>query len=132
MRLHRSTLALVWGRYGRVRLHRIPSQRPSRQDHRLGIGLVVGQHPLDRHAVVGEEAGRLDQEPGRGRPGLIGQELAEGDPGAVIDRRMEIVVAQAAAAGGRGPAMDPVAAAVGMRPSFLTSKWTSSPGCWRW
>jgi hypothetical protein len=57
-----------------------PSGRLSK-DHRLGVGLgVVGQHPLDDHAVLGEEGGRFDQEPGRGRPGLIRQELAEGDP----------------------------------------------------
>jgi hypothetical protein len=38
--------------------------------------------------MVGEEAGRLDQEAGRGRAGLIVQDLAEGNPGAVIDRRV--------------------------------------------
>jgi hypothetical protein len=35
----------------------------------------------------GEEAGCLDQEPGAGLGGLVTQDLAEGDPGAVIDRR---------------------------------------------
>jgi hypothetical protein len=58
--------------------------------------------------MLGEEGRRLDQEPGRGRTGLVRQELAEGDPGAVIDRRVEIVVADAPAAPGRSAAMDPV------------------------
>jgi hypothetical protein len=45
------------------------------KDHRLGIGLgVVGQAPLDPHPVVGEEAGRFDQEPGRGAGLLVSQD----------------------------------------------------------
>jgi hypothetical protein len=55
------------------------SGRLGEQD-RLGIRLgVVGQPPLDPHAVLGEEGGRLDQEAGRGRGRLVGEELAEGD-----------------------------------------------------
>jgi hypothetical protein len=45
--------------------------------------------------VLGEAGGRFDQEPGRGRPGLISQELAEGDPGAVIDRLVDMAAAPA-------------------------------------
>jgi hypothetical protein len=82
--------------------------------------------------MVGEAAGRLDQEPGRGLPGLVGEELAAGDPGAVIDGRVDMVVAEPAATLGIGAAMERVAATSGMRPSFLTSRWTSSPGRSRW
>jgi hypothetical protein len=63
--------------------------------------------------VLGEEAGRLDQEAGRGLAGLISQDLAEGDPGAVIDGRVDIVVADAPTPwGGCGPAMELVPTAV--------------------
>ena len=96
-----------------------PSGRLSK-GQRLGVGLgVVGQHPLDDHAMLGEERGRLDQEPGAGGTGLIGQELAEGDPGAVIDGRVNIVIADAPAAPGRRPAMDLVAAAIRDAPELL-------------
>jgi hypothetical protein len=44
------------------------------EDHRLGVGLgVVGQDPLDGHAVLGEEPSCLDQEPGAGEAGLVGR-----------------------------------------------------------
>jgi hypothetical protein len=68
------------------------------EDDQLGIGLgVVGQHPLDPHPVVGEEASRLDQEAGRGHRALIGQDLAEGDPGTFVHGRMNVVMADASA-----------------------------------
>jgi hypothetical protein len=59
--------------------------------------------------MVGEEAGRLNQEPRCGHGGLMGQELAERHPGAVVDRRRDVVVADpttcwVAAAGGMQPA----------------------------
>ena len=99
------------------------------EDHRLGIGLgVVGQDPLDPHAMVGEEGGCLDQEPGRGGAGLIGQDLAEGDPGTVIDGRMDIVVADASTPNPLARPWTRCPPPSGMRPSFLTSRWTSSPG----
>jgi hypothetical protein len=52
--------------------------------------------------MLGEEPGCLDQEAGAGLGGLVGEDLAEGDPGAVIDGRVDRVVAQAPAAPGRG------------------------------
>jgi hypothetical protein len=81
---------------------------------RLGVGLgVVGQDPLDPYPMVGEEAGRLDQKQRRGQGGLIREELAEGDPGAVIDRRVDIVVADPATGWGAGAAaVGAVAAAI--------------------
>jgi len=69
--------------------------------------------------MLGEEAGRLDQEAGRGDGLLVGQDLAEGDPGAVIDGRVEVVVADAPAAAALGPAVDPVPTAVGDATEFL-------------
>jgi hypothetical protein len=66
------------------------------EDNRLGIGLgVVGQDPLDPHPVVGEESNCLDQEPDRGGGRLVSQDLAEGDPGAVVDGRVDVVIAAA-------------------------------------
>jgi hypothetical protein len=82
--------------------------------------------------MLGEEPGCLDQEPGAGLGGLVRQDLADGDPGAAIDGRVDIVVADPTPPCCGGPAVDAVAATIGMRPSFLTSMWTSSPGCSRW
>jgi hypothetical protein len=66
-----------------------PDPQPSRglgKQHRVGVGLgVVGQDSLDPHPVLGEEPSRLDQEAGAGLGGLDGEDLAEGDPGAVIN-----------------------------------------------
>jgi hypothetical protein len=78
----------------------------SANTHRVGVSLgVVGQHPLDHHAVFGEEGGCLDQEAGRGGGLLISQDLAEGDPGAVIDGRVDVVIADARPPSPAGPAM---------------------------
>jgi hypothetical protein len=82
--------------------------------------------------MPGQGPSRLDQEASTAGGGLVVQDLAEGDPGAVIDGRVDIVVADAWSALGGGPAVGAVAAAVGMRPSVLTSRWTSSPGRSRW
>ena len=60
----------------------------------------------------GEEAGRLDQEPGCGGGLLVGQDLAERNSGSVIDRRVKVVVADAPASGPFGPAMDAVATTI--------------------
>ena len=62
--------------------------------------------------VVGEEAGRLDQEQGCGGGRLVGEDLAEGDPGAVIDGRVDVVVANAPAPCCLDPAMGAVTAAI--------------------
>jgi hypothetical protein len=82
--------------------------------------------------MLGEEAGRLDQEPGAGRTGLVRQELAEGDPGAVIDGRVNIVLADPSASAALARPWMRWPPPSGMRPSFLTSRWTSSPGRSRW
>jgi hypothetical protein len=80
---------------------------------RFGVGLgVVGQDPLDPHPVVGEEPSRLDQEAGGGGGLLIGQDLAEGDPGTVIDSRVNVVIADAASTIASSSAVDAVAATV--------------------
>jgi hypothetical protein len=75
--------------------------------------------------MLDEEGGCLDQEPGAGRSSLLSQDLAEGDSGAVIDGRVDIVVADASSALGGGPAVELVATPSGIRPSFLTSMWTA-------
>jgi hypothetical protein len=63
--------------------------------------------------VLGEKAGRLDQEPGPGLASLIVQDLADGDPGAVIDGRVHGVMADAWTSRGGGAAVGAVAAPIG-------------------
>jgi len=78
--------------------------------------------------LVGEEAGRLDQEASAGGGGLVVQELAEGDPGAVINGRVDIVVADTPTPLGDGAAMDLVAAAVGDAAQLLDVQVDQLPG----
>jgi hypothetical protein len=63
--------------------------------------------------MLGEEPSYLDQEAGAGRGGLVRQDVAEGDPGAVIDGRVDIVIADAPTPSPIGPAMGAMPAAVG-------------------
>jgi hypothetical protein len=81
--------------------------------------------------VVSEEAGRFDQEQRCGRGRLVREDLAEGDPGAVIDGRVEGVVADPALASW-GPAVDAVATTIRDAAQLLDIEWSSSPGCSRW
>jgi pimeloyl-ACP methyl ester carboxylesterase len=85
------------------------------EQDRLGIGLgVIGQDPLDPYPVVGEEAGCLDQEQRCGGGRLVGEDLAEGDPRAVVHGRVDVVIADPTTGGGGGAAaVGAVAAAVG-------------------
>jgi hypothetical protein len=59
-----------------------------------------------------------------------------GQAGAVIDRHMQIVIAQAVAAVAVGAtlaaAQQPMPTAIGDPPLGLISTWSSSPGRWRW
>jgi hypothetical protein len=68
---------------------------------------------------LAKKASASTREAGGGGSLLVGQDLAEGDPGAIIHGRVDVVVADASTAPGRGAAMDPVAAAVGDAPEFL-------------
>jgi hypothetical protein len=58
-----------------------------------------------------QEAGCPDQEAGGGGL-LIGQDLAEGDPGAIIDGRVEVVIAAAPPPAGSRPAVGAMAATI--------------------
>ena len=61
---------------------------------RAGVVLgVVGHHPLDADAVAGEERARLAQEGGTGRAALIGEGGGIGDPGVVVNRLVDVVIA---------------------------------------
>jgi len=82
--------------------------------------------------VLGEEGGRLDQEAGRGLAGLISQDLAEGDPGAVVHGRVKVVIADAPAPRPVGPAVDPVAASLGDPAQLLDVDVDQLTGCSRW
>ena len=78
--------------------------------------------------MLGEEAGRLDQKAGCGDGGLIGQDLAEGDPRAVIHGRVDVVIADAPSALGGGAAMDLVATAVRDAAQLLDVQVDQLPG----
>ena len=54
---------------------------------------VVGQDPLDDHAVFGEAGLGAVQEAGRGLAGLIGVDLGIGQPRVVVDRGVNEPVA---------------------------------------
>jgi hypothetical protein len=77
---------------------------------------VVGQHPLDDHAAVGEPGLGSSQEPGCSLPPLVEVDLGIGKAGMIIDRGVDepmadqwIVMAAAPAAGPVGPAVPPSA-----------------------
>ena len=62
----------------------------------LGVGpRVVGHDPLDAHAVLSEEDGRLGEGPGGAGARLVGDDRHVGDPGRVVDEHLEVVVAAA-------------------------------------
>jgi hypothetical protein len=55
---------------------------------------VVGDQPLDpRDAVGGEVGGGAEQERRTGGAGLVGQDFGVGEPGVVVDYRVDVVVA---------------------------------------
>ena len=110
---------------------------------------VVGHHPLDGDAEAGEPSDGPVEESHGTFLALVGQDLAVGEPGGVVDRDVQEVPADAAR---------PAAAVAGdrlwrrqapapaetyrprrgrwptpsIRPSFLMSMWISSPGRSRW
>jgi hypothetical protein len=107
-------------------------------------GAVVGQDPFDGDACVAEEGVGALPEAGGGLLALVGEDLAVGEAGMVVDGGVQIAVAEVGAAvvgagpGGVavcgavaaavGPTVDLVATAVGDVARFLMSTWTSSPG----
>jgi len=74
---------------------------------------VVGHHPLDARAVVGEEGRRVAQEAHRGRRSLIGVDADEGQAGRIVDGNVEVVVAHATVAAAGARPQHAVTAAVG-------------------
>jgi len=100
------------------------SQRPL-EGMREAIGEgVVGHQPLKANSVGGEEVRGSAQEARTGGTAFVRQHLAVGQAGVVIDEGMDVVVALARV---RAPqaAAKAMAAARGIRPSFLTSIWPS-------
>jgi hypothetical protein len=83
--------------------------------------------------VVGEEPSCLDREPGRGGGRLVSQDLAEGDPGAVVDGRVEVVIAAAPTPrSGRAAAVGAVATTIGDAAEVLDVDVDQFAGCSRW
>jgi hypothetical protein len=60
----------------------------------------------------------------------VGQDLGVGEPGGIIDADMQELPATAALLA--VPVAGDAVATPSIRPSFLTSMWSSSPGCSRW
>ena len=92
--------------------------------------VVVGDDAFDAgDAVLGEVGRGAGQERSAGGAFLVGQDLGVGQSGVVVDEGMDVVVADASS-----PDLFPAAAVArqpppsGIRPIFLTSMWTSSPG----
>jgi hypothetical protein len=57
---------------------------------------VVGHQPLDGDAVGGVEGGGAAEKPGAGGSLFVVEDLGAGRPGVVIDRGVDVVVAQPA------------------------------------
>lgn len=94
MRFRRSTLPFFQGgvRFDELLCDAVVStygaQRPP-----VGPG-VVGHQPLDPgDSVRGEVGDRPGEELGAGGALLVGQDLAVGQPGVVVDERVDVVVA---------------------------------------
>ena len=89
---------------------------PERVSERPGPGVVlgvVGQDPLDPHAVAGEEGRGVKQEPSTGRTPLVIERSDVGDPAHVVDRDVQVVVAAMRPWRAGYPAAEPVTTAVG-------------------
>jgi hypothetical protein len=100
---------------------------------------VVGQDPLDLDAVplvVGDGA---TQESGSGGGFLVAEDLGIGEAAVIVDRDVDVLPADGVAVDAGcvplagvvvllGPVRQRLPAPPAIRPSFLTSRWTSSPG----
>src|SRR5207245_4178244 len=56
---------------------------------------IVGHHPLEPNAVLGEEAGRAAQAGGTGSAALVVECLAVSKPRVIVHQRVDVVVAEA-------------------------------------
>lgn len=83
--MKRSALPLIWG----DRAGCGGGGRPGREDGLDGAAAVrkgvVGPHPLNGNPEGSEPRPGASQERSAGRPIRTGEELGEGEPGAVID-----------------------------------------------
>jgi hypothetical protein len=79
---------------------------------------VIGQHPPNCDAMVGEEPLGAPPEPRAALVSLVVQQLDIGQPGVVVDRSMQVVIADPPPPwGAAAAAVDAVAAPAGMRPA---------------
>jgi len=101
-----------------------------REGQRAIARTVVGEHPLDDDASVGEEAKGSDHERRGSLLPFVGEDLGVGKAGTIIDRGVDEVVALTSKPSGPSPsipAVDPPPSP-GILPCFFTSTCTSSPG----
>ena len=114
--MKRSALPLVWGRNGPGAL---VADVEAGQGVAVGVAAiarpVVGEHPLDADADLGELADGVLHGPRGARAALVGDGHDDGVAAGVVDEHLEVVVADAAmvAVARPGPAEDPPTAAVG-------------------
>ena len=97
-------------------------------------GAVVGEEPLDLDAVAPVEGDCAAEEADGGGGLLVGEDFGVGEAAVVVDRDVDVLPAAGAVDVRRcappeiAGAADAVAGAAAIRPSFLMSMWTSSPG----
>lgn len=107
-----------------------PAQRLGEAAGTVGAA-IVGHHPLGLDAPIREPAQRPQKEAGGGGLALVAQHLDIGQARRVIDGDMDEIPARGPVA---APDPWPVTRWPGWskRPSFLISRWISSPGRSRW
>jgi hypothetical protein len=119
--LNRSTSAVGLGPIGAGALVGVAAGGQGRADQAAGVATgVVGQHPLELDAVSGVEGLGSAQEAGAGQGVLISQDLGVGQPGGVVNRRVDVVVADPPTPRRPGTAaVDAVAATIRDAPQLL-------------
>src|SRR6516165_7983039 len=104
--MKRSALPLVRGVYGRVRRWRRPWKGASLAEHVAAIAVAIVSHdPFDHDAVASEPGERPFQKSRGGFLALVRQNFVVGEPAGIVDADMPAI-----------------------RPSFLVSRCSSSPG----
>lgn len=90
---------------------------------------VVADDLFDPDAVTGEELSGPSDEACAGGTLLFGVNLGVGQAGVIVDGCVDVVITESAlVAGALCAAVGAPAASSGIRPIFLTSMWTRSPG----
>ena len=93
--MNRSALPLVWVAAAGFGRGGSRDGEQAAEAGRVGVGPgVVGHHPLDPDAVTGEEGDGVRDEAHGARRLLVGPDSNVGHPGRIVDRDVEVVVAE--------------------------------------